>query len=163
MLAEARRLMRIKQEEKLAEQKLAEAETLAAERKAARIAQAHRGELRDLANTEYRVTQTLTGNFSAYTPSPDECSGNPWITASGARVHYGTIAAPPAYPFGTLLRIPDYDPDTIFVVEDRGGAIKGNHFDLWLPDKPAAFSFGRRNLTVEVIEIVDSPTELSGL
>jgi len=154
MLAEARRLMKLKQQEKLEQQKQAEAEALEAERKAARVALAHRGELRAVPDTEYKVVKTVTGNFTAYTPSPDECSGNPWITASGARVHYGTIAAPPAYPFGTLLRIPEYDPDTIFVVEDRGGAIQGNHFDLWLPDKPAAYSFGRRNLTVEVIELI---------
>jgi rare lipoprotein A len=155
-LADTRRLLRLKQEEKLAAQKLAEAEAMATERKAARVAQAHRGELRDLQTSEYRVVKTLTGNISAYTPSADECSGNPWITASGKRVHYGTIAAPPAYPFGTLLRLPDYDPNTIFVVEDRGGAIKGNHFDLWLPDKPSAFAFGRRNLTVEIIELTDN-------
>jgi 3D (Asp-Asp-Asp) domain-containing protein len=41
----------------------------------------------------------------------------------------------------------------IFRVEDRGGAIKGNHFDLALLSKKEAFQFGRRTLRVEIVEI----------
>lgn len=152
-LAEIKQLMRKKQYEKLALQRQQERQALEEQRKATRLAQIARGELRDIPVEDIRVVQTLTGNFTAYTPSVDECDGDPWRTASGTTLHYGTIAAPPQYAFGTLIRLPDYDPDMIFRVEDRGGAIKGNHFDIALLSKKEAFAFGRRPLKVEIIEI----------
>jgi 3D (Asp-Asp-Asp) domain-containing protein len=35
--------------------------------------------------------------------------------------------------------------------QDRGGAIKGNHIDIYVKTKAEAFSFGRRNLEAEII------------
>lgn len=151
-LAEARRLMKLKQEDKRAAQEQAELEAQAEERKAARLAQATRGELRDLSEDEYVVKKTYVANISAYSSSPDECSGNPFITASGAHVHPGTIAVPRNIPFGTMFRIPDLDPDQIYIAEDRGGAIKGNKIDVWVGSKAEAFKIGRVNLNVQIIE-----------
>lgn len=145
--------MRKKQYEKLALQKQQEQQALQEQRKAARLAMVARGELRSIPAEDIRVVQTLTGNFTAYTASVEECGKSNGITASGAKLHYGTIAAPPQYAFGTLIRLPDYDEDMIFRVEDRGGAIKGNHFDLAMFSKQEARQFGRRPLKVEIIEI----------
>ncbi len=91
----------------------------------------------------------FTINASAYTAAADECGWNTGITASGLKVEENrTIACPPEYPFGAKIKIEGYGT---FVCEDRGGAIKGNHFDIYMQTKTQAFAFGRRNLTAEVV------------
>jgi 3D (Asp-Asp-Asp) domain-containing protein len=88
-------------------------------------------------------------NASAYTAAADECGWNTGITASGLKVEEKhTIACPPEYPFGAKIKIEGYGT---FVCEDRGGAIKGNHFDIYMETKSEAFAFGRRNLMAEVV------------
>ena len=92
----------------------------------------------------------FTGNFSAYTAAADECGKSDGITASGLKVKIErTLACPPQYPFGTKVKI---DGMGTFVCEDRGGAIKGNHFDIYVETKKEAFAFGRRHLDAEVID-----------
>lgn len=90
----------------------------------------------------------FTINASAYTASADECDNNLGITASGIKVHSGTIACPPEFPFGAKMKIEGYGT---FVCEDRGGAIKGNHVDIYMVTKAEAFQFGRRNLIAEMV------------
>ncbi|MDP1884666.1 MAG: 3D domain-containing protein [Candidatus Moranbacteria bacterium] len=88
-------------------------------------------------------------NASAYTAAADECGKSDGITASGLKVkERHTIACPPQFPLGTKINIEGYGN---FVCEDRGGAIKGNHFDIYMQTKKQAFAFGRRNLLAEVI------------
>jgi 3D (Asp-Asp-Asp) domain-containing protein len=91
---------------------------------------------------------SFTINASAYTAAADECGKSDGITASGSKVHRGTLACPPNFPFGTKV---DIDGMGIFVCEDRGGAIKGNHVDIYMPTKNEAFAFGRRNLIASVV------------
>ncbi len=68
------------------------------------------------------------------------------ITATGTRARHGTIAADPkVFPFGTRLEVPGYG---VGVVEDIGGAIQGNHIDIWFPTHQAALRWGSRNLRV---------------
>jgi 3D (Asp-Asp-Asp) domain-containing protein len=71
------------------------------------------------------------------------------ITASGkiVREHY-TAACPPNLPFGTELFIPKLH--TVYVCEDRGGAIKGNRIDIFVEQLSKAKKFGRRKLDVLV-------------
>ena len=89
-------------------------------------------------------------NASAYTAAADECGKSDGITASGLKVEEKrTLACPPAYPFGTKIAI---DGVGVLRCEDRGGAIKGNHFDIYVETKKEAFAFGRRNLVAEVVE-----------
>lgn len=91
----------------------------------------------------------FTINASAYTAAADECGKSDGITASGLKVkEKHTIACPPQFPLGTKLKIDGYG---IYVCEDRGGAIKGNHVDIYVQTKKEAFAFGRRNLIAEVI------------
>jgi len=86
---------------------------------------------------------------SAYTASADECGKSNGITASGVKVMENrTLACPPQFVFGTKVNIEGYGT---FVCEDRGGAIKGNHFDMYVKTKSQAFAFGRRNLVAEVV------------
>ena len=49
----------------------------------------------------------------------------------------------PSSTFGTKIEI---DGMGTYVCEDRGGAIKGNHFDIYMPTKKEAFAFGRKIL-----------------
>ncbi|MFZ2187295.1 MAG: 3D domain-containing protein [Candidatus Moraniibacteriota bacterium] len=92
----------------------------------------------------------FTINASAYTAAADECGKSDGITASGLKVaEKRTLACPPAFPFGTKISIEGVGE---LRCEDRGGAIKGNHFDIYVQTKTEAFAFGRRNLVAEVIE-----------
>ncbi len=91
----------------------------------------------------------FTVNASAYTASADECDNDLGITASGLPVTKNlTLACPPEFPFGAKVMIEGVG---VLRCEDRGGAIKGNHFDIYMQTKSEAFAFGRRNLTAEVI------------
>ena len=94
--------------------------------------------------------EPFTINASAYTASADECGNDKGITASGIKVKENrTIACPPSLPFGVKLEIEGMG---IFTCEDRGGAIKGNHIDIYVPTKEEAFQFGRQNLTAKIVE-----------
>jgi 3D (Asp-Asp-Asp) domain-containing protein len=91
----------------------------------------------------------FTINASAYTAAADECGKSDGITASGLKVEEKrTLACPPQYPFGTRISIEGVGE---LRCEDRGGAIKGNHFDIYMETKKDAFTFGRRNLLAEVL------------
>jgi len=89
-------------------------------------------------------------NASAYTAAADECGKSDGITASGLMVKENeTIACPPHFPFGVKLNIESMGT---YICQDRGGAIKGNHVDIYVKTKKEAFAFGRRNLLAEVVE-----------
>lgn len=93
---------------------------------------------------------SFTINASAYTASADECGNDKGITASGIKVREKrTLACPSSYPFGAKIDIEGYG---VFTCEDRGGAIKGNHFDIYMKTKQEAFAFGRRNLLAQIVQ-----------
>ncbi len=70
------------------------------------------------------------------------------ITADGTQAEKGTIAADTRlYPFGTVMHVPGYGWG---VVHDRGGAIKGNHIDLFFKSHKKALEWGRQKLKVKV-------------
>ncbi len=69
-------------------------------------------------------------------------------TSSGAMVRPGTIAADTSiYPYGTVMYIPGYGMGR---VEDTGGAIKGQHIDVYRPNHWYARQWGVRRLSVRV-------------
>lgn len=71
--------------------------------------------------------------ITAYSSTPWETWGDPFITASGTRVRDG-IVANNLLPFGTQIRIPELFGEEIFVVEDRMHSRKGYyHVDIWFP------------------------------
>ena len=102
-----------------------------------------------------RKTATKTSGSSvkiykitAYCPCSKCCgkfaSGR---TASGTKATAGrTIAAPSNFKFGTKLLINGKE----YVVEDRGGAIKGNRIDLFVNTHSEALRWGVRYLPVKV-------------
>ena len=100
------------------------------------------GELNGIA-----YTAALQVQATGYTPYDAGCTG---ITATGTKAGYGTIAVDPSViPFGTQLYIPGYGYG---VAADTGGAIKGNKIDLCYETKNDAFSWGRRSVTIYILE-----------
>ena len=85
---------------------------------------------------------------TAYSSSPDETWGDPFVTASGRRVFDGLVACPRALPFGTKVRI----ADRTYHYYDRLHRKYDNRFDIWMSSKNAALAFGKRTLLVEVVE-----------
>lgn len=84
---------------------------------------------------------------TAYDVNCRGCSG---ITASGRIPRVGrTIACPPELRFGTRVWIPGAGLRTC---EDRGGAIKGRTFDLFVGSRAEALRWGRRRVLVIVLE-----------
>jgi 3D (Asp-Asp-Asp) domain-containing protein len=76
-------------------------------------------------------------------------------TASGVRTHWGTVAADwRLYPPGTRVQIEGF-PDDTFTVEDTGGGVRGNFFDIWFPDLATAVAFGTKSLRVTVLPTAD--------
>lgn len=70
------------------------------------------------------------------------------LTASGTRARHGTIAADTSlYPMGTIIEIPGYGFGR---VEDRGGAIKNKHIDLWFRRHADAKKWGKKTVKVKV-------------
>ncbi len=81
----------------------------------------------------------------------DKDPSNEWygITASGKRARWGTVAVDKrVIKLGSTLRIKGF-PDTIFRAEDVGGAIKGNHIDVWFPSHREALKFGVQKIVVQ--------------
>lgn len=72
-------------------------------------------------------------------------SGDPTITASGSKVQPNrTIATDKSIPFGTQVLIEGFDD--VFIVEDRGGKIKGNRIDVCFATQKEALEFGKKKL-----------------
>jgi 3D (Asp-Asp-Asp) domain-containing protein len=72
------------------------------------------------------------------------------ITKSGTTVHWGTVAVDPAViPLGTRLMIEGYD--TVFIAEDTGGGVRGNHVDVFFNEYDAAVRFGVQYRTVTIL------------
>lgn len=86
----------------------------------------------------------LTVTATAYSSTPDQTQGDPFITATGNRVGLGTMAVSrdleALLPMGTR----------VFVVDDRMHRRWERRIDLWFPDRGSALRFGRRELTLEV-------------
>lgn len=99
--------------------------------------------------TAYCACEKCCGVWA--TKRPKDENGDPIVyTATGAVATAGrTIAADPTvFPYGTVLEI----NGTEYVVEDCGGAIKGNRIDVYFDSHEAARQFGVQNLVAVVKE-----------
>lgn len=69
-------------------------------------------------------------------------------TSKGTRADVGTIAADPrSVPYGTKLFVQGYG---FGVVEDTGGALKGNHIDIFFNSHSQAMRWGVKSMKVAV-------------
>jgi len=88
----------------------------------------------------------LTVRATAYWRNPRWSNGR---TATGARVHFGSIAVDPSViPLGSQLFVQGYG---MGVADDTGSAVKGMHVDLYFPTLAEAQAWGMRYVTVYVI------------
>jgi len=69
------------------------------------------------------------------------------VTAAGTRVKRGTVACPKDMRLGQLLII----DGSWYTCLDRGGAIKGNKIDVFVPSHAEAIRRGIRLVEVEVV------------
>lgn len=77
------------------------------------------------------------------------CGKTTGTTASGTKATAGrTVAMSSKYSFGTKVEIKGMGT---YVVEDRGGAIKGNKIDVYFGSHQEALNFGRRTVYLRVI------------
>jgi len=104
------------------------------------------------ANPESKIVKKMSVIVTAYSSTPWETQGDPFITASGARVRDGIIANN-LLPLGTKVKIPEIYGDKIFVVEDRMNKNKGKYqIDIWFSDHWQALDFGAKRTYIEVLE-----------
>ena len=94
----------------------------------------------------YRYRRSLTMTATAYAAESFRGSR----TATGTRAEYGIAAVDPrVIPLGTKLYVEGYG---FALAADTGGAIKGNRIDLVLNTVRECLSFGRKKLTVHILE-----------
>ena len=93
--------------------------------------------------------ETKIFKITAYCPCSKCCGKKTGITASGTRATAGrTVAASSQYAFGTKLLI----NGKVYIVEDRGGAIKGNKIDIYMNTHAEALAWGVKYLPVQVAQ-----------
>lgn len=84
------------------------------------------------------------GIVTAYSSSVDETDDTPFITASGQTVRHG-IVANNCEPFGKKVVIDGVE----YEVQDRKNSRYGcDWWDIWMPSKAQAMSWGKRELVV---------------
>lgn len=88
---------------------------------------------------------------TAYSSTPDQTDGSPFITANGTYVRDGIVAAN-FLPFGAKVRFPEMYGDKIFIVADRMAKKNSRKIDIWMPSRGAALNFGVKKLAFEVTE-----------
>lgn len=94
-------------------------------------------------------TYTMQVTATAYNSDPAQTDDTPFITASGTQTRPGVLAAN-FLPIGTLVKIPDYFGDQVFVVEDRMNPRYDKRIDIWMEDNGEARQFGVRTVAIEV-------------
>lgn len=108
------------------------------------------GTTRTASETTQASSGTAIYKITAYCPC-SKCCGKyaNGYTASGTKATAGrTLAASSKFSFGTKLSI----NGKTYVVEDRGGAIKGNKIDMYVNTHSEALAWGVRYLPVEVVK-----------
>ena len=102
-------------------------------------------------NTEIETVQPIVEEYviTAYCPCVQCCGKSDGITASGEKAIEGiTVAMDKSIPFGTKIYI---DGVGERIVQDRGGAIKGNKIDLYFDSHQEALNFGRQTKEVTIL------------
>ena len=99
-------------------------------------------------------SKVMACSSTAYYSGGD--GGAAWTTAVGASVGIGTIAVDPTViPYYTKMFIQTTNGSRVYgmgTALDCGGAIKGNIVDLWFPSYADCRSWGRRAVTVYILD-----------
>lgn len=81
---------------------------------------------------------TKQANLSTHTATGINLESNPMVIA----------VDPSVIPLGSMVEIPGYG---IFIAGDTGGAIKGNKIDIHFPSVQQANNFGRKTITINIL------------
>lgn len=97
-----------------------------------------------------KTSNKFWAETTAYCACMQCCGKTDGITASGVKAVQGvTVAADTSrLPFGTKLHI---DGVGERIVQDRGGAIKGNRIDIYFDNHQEALQYGRRKVEVTIV------------
>jgi 3D (Asp-Asp-Asp) domain-containing protein len=101
-----------------------------------------------------RAEEFTTTAYCSCEKCCDKDPSDEWygITATGTKAKWGTVAVDrKLIKLGSKLKIDGF-PDITFRAEDVGGAIKGNHIDIWFPSHAKALEFGVQKKAVYLIE-----------
>ncbi|BCB03768.1 3D domain-containing protein [Bacillus sp. KH172YL63] len=98
-----------------------------------------------------QAVKELTVEATAYTAECEGCSGT---TATGVNLKENPDAKviavdPDVIPLGSKVYVEGYGYAT---AEDTGGAIQGNRIDVFIPSKDQATDWGRKTVTVKILE-----------
>ena len=96
-------------------------------------------------------SRTIPVIVTAYSSTVDQCDSTPFLTASGARVHDGTLAAN-FLRFGTKVKFPTIYGEKIFIVEDRMKPSVSRKVDLWFPARNEAIIFGVKKTEMLILD-----------
>ncbi|MDQ6665766.1 MAG: 3D domain-containing protein [Acidobacteriota bacterium] len=75
-------------------------------------------------------------------------------TADGGDTHRGIVAADPTVlPLGSKIRIRGAGRYSgVYTVTDTGDKVNGRHVDIFMPDEAAAKKFGKKSVTIDVLQ-----------
>lgn len=93
----------------------------------------------------------IQAKITAYSSTEDQTDDTPFITASGAHVADGIVAAN-FLPLHTKIKIPELFGEKVFVVEDRMAKRFQDRVDIWMPDRDSAWNFGLKNAEIVVLK-----------
>ena len=93
--------------------------------------------------------KTFWVTVTAYSSTVDQTDGDPFTTASGAKVRDGIVAWN-GVPFGTTLRLPSHFGDKIFIVQDRLHKRNKRVVDIWMSSREEALEFGKKRAKILV-------------
>ncbi len=92
----------------------------------------------------------MTVDITAYSSTPDQTDDTPFITASGAHVRDGIVAAN-FLPLHTKVKIPELFGEKVFEVEDRMNRRYTHRMDIWMADRASARKFGLKHAEIVVL------------
>lgn len=120
-----------------------------------------------VARASRAVTQRSTGTSAvvrstAYNSTPGQTDSTPFITATGTRVRFGTVALSRdllrQFPYGTRVTLDDMSGrysnllrGRIFVVEDTMHPRMANTVDVWMGSRSEALAWGKRTLRITAV------------
>lgn len=95
--------------------------------------------------------KTMTVSATAYTAYCAGCSGTTATVQNlRANPNQKVIAVDPrVIPLGSKVWVEGYGTA---IAGDTGGAIKGNKIDVFIPSQSAALQWGRKNITIKVLD-----------
>ncbi|MFD2706408.1 peptidoglycan-binding protein [Salibacterium lacus] len=127
-----------------------QAEQRRAEQEEAETSESHNEDVAAESSSSEQEGRTIQVSATAYTADCAGCSG---VTATGVDLNANpganVIAVDPnVIPLGSKVHIEGYGT---YTAADTGGSIHGNKIDVHMPNKSAAYDFGRRNLEVTIL------------